>query len=286
VRLASLIIAVAAALAASAVQAADSPFKNWAVMLAAADYRSAGGADSDVFDNGRRDVGKALAQAGFSPENMLHVSTRPYRYDNPKPIGTEPPGAFTEAWKATAQKAPDGCLVFVTSHGHEEGVIFGMLTRSPANMADLIGKVCGERPTVAIISACHSGVFIPALSGPNRMVMTAARADRTSFGCGQDNVYTFFDECLITAIPKVKGLEGLPETVRTCVEAKETELGAISEDQVADASRNRAAVLLPSAPQTWIGEAFKASLPTYLFVQARPTTVSAPAPQAGVTTRR
>ena len=36
----------------------------------------------------------------------------------------------------------------------------------------------------------------------NRIVLTAARRDRPSFGCQADRTYTFFDECLIGALPR------------------------------------------------------------------------------------
>lgn len=250
-------------LTAGAASAADSPFKTWAAMFVAADFQSSTGADTDVFDNGRQDLAKAFVAAGFSPDNILHVSTRAYRYNDPKPIGTEPPGAFANTWRALAEKAAGGCLVFVTSHGSPEGVVFGFQVRSPENLARLIGDACGARPTVAIISACYSGVFVPALSGPNRMVMTAARSDRSSFGCGSTDHYTFFDECLIQSLPKVTNLASLPERVRACVDLKEAELGVISEMQVYAAIREQRHVLMPSGPQTSIGETFMASAAQY-----------------------
>ena len=52
----------------------------------------------------------------------------------------------------------------------------------PGVLANMLDRTCGKRPTVVIISACFSGVFLPALASSNRMVLTAARPDRTSFG--------------------------------------------------------------------------------------------------------
>ena len=52
-----------------------------------------------------------------------------------------------------------------------------------------------------IISACFSGVFVPALAGPNRMVLTAARPDRSSFGCGEADKYPYFDQCVLESMP-------------------------------------------------------------------------------------
>jgi len=50
-----------------------------------------------------------------------------------------------------------------------------------------------------VVSACYSGGFIDALKGPTTMVITAARADRTSFGCGSKSDITYFGRALFVA---------------------------------------------------------------------------------------
>src|SRR5262249_40186406 len=47
---------------------------------------------------------------------------------------------------------------------------------------------------VVVVSACHSGSFIPALATPTTLVITASRADRTSFGCGDKRWWTYFGD--------------------------------------------------------------------------------------------
>ena len=69
---------------------------------------------------------------------------------------------------------------------------------SPASLANALDAGCGTRPTVVVVSACHSGIFLaPAMRRPNRIVLAAARADRGSFGCGTDDQYTYYDQCLL-----------------------------------------------------------------------------------------
>ena len=94
---------------------------------------------------------------------------------------------------------------------------------------------CGSRPTVVIVSACFSGVFIPALAASNRFVMTAARPDRTSFGCGQANRYTFFDECFLHSIALTHDFPGLAAETRRCVATREVKenMSPPSDPQVA-----------------------------------------------------
>ena len=39
------------------------------------------------------------------------------------------------------------------------------------------------------------------MTAPNRIILTAARADRSSFGCTADRIYTVFDACLLGVLP-------------------------------------------------------------------------------------
>ena len=49
---------------------------------------------------------------------------------------------------------------------------------------------------MVVISACYSGGFIPPLKDDKTLVMTAARADRVSFGCSEENDFTYFGRAL------------------------------------------------------------------------------------------
>jgi hypothetical protein len=43
-----------------------------------------------------------------------------------------------------------------------------------------------------VVSACYSGGFIDALKDERTLVITAARRDRRSFGCADENDFTYF----------------------------------------------------------------------------------------------
>jgi hypothetical protein len=76
----------------------------------------------------------------------------------------------------------DACLFYFTSHG-DEGGLFMARHRSllpPEDLAALLDRTCGTRPTVIVVSACHSGTFLrPGLTTANRVILTAARSDRS-----------------------------------------------------------------------------------------------------------
>lgn len=137
----------------------------------------------------------------------------------------------------------DLLLLYLTSHGtqaHEfllrrPGLPDQLLTpqRIRAALDD-----AGIRHRVVVISACYSGGFARALRSPHSLLLMAARHDRSSFGCGNDSVATYFGRAWL--------VDGLNHTV-DFVEAFERARIAIDQ-------RERAAKLPPSRPQIDRGE--------------------------------
>lgn len=210
-------------------QSSFADFRHWAVVLVAGDYRAHSGAPSQVFDNGRRDLAKAFAKIGFNPANMVQFSVD---YDE----GTQHAGIneIASALQTVAARAKDGCLIYFTSHGVPEGIIVGDAVLRPNQMRDMVNNACGRRPAVIVMSACFSGAFVAPLQADNRIIMTAARPDRTSFGCGEMDRYTFFDDCYLRALPMASDFPGLGGLVQQCVAEREQEVKATppSEPQV------------------------------------------------------
>ena len=220
---------------------AQRPFDGWASAFVAADWKSGSGRPIAAFDNARRDLAVGFAAAGFDRAAMVDLNLDP---DRETPVSAE--GALL-AIRSRTSEATQGCLLYFTSHGSPDGMVFGpdaILT--PAAMAETVTGLCGDRPTVVVVSACFSGIFVDTLSAPNRMVMTAARRDRSSFGCGADITYPYFDGCVIQALPEARDFIGLADAARACVARRETEegLSPSSEPQVSIGADMR--VLLPT----------------------------------------
>jgi hypothetical protein len=241
-RIAFVVFALALAWLSPAV-AAD--FSNWAAVVVAGDHRAHDGSDSEVFDNGRHDIGAALARIGFKPGNIVEFSTEPDKYRSPKPQDSDPTSIADGVWDLS-NRATAGCFFYLTSHGSPDGIVIGNDILSPRDFSIMVRNSCGDKPTAIVISSRFSGVFIPALAGPNRFVLTAARPDRTSFGCGQANRYTFFDECFLSSIADTHDFRDLAIESRRCVAARE------HKEQVSPPSDPQAALgdNLPSFP-TW-----------------------------------
>ena len=96
----------------------------------------------------------------------------------------------------------DVLLLFLTSHGSKDHRLYVGLDALPLHQIspeDLRGALdaahIGWR--VVVVSACYSGGFIDALRDDHTLVITAARADRTSFGCGNDSKITWFGKAFL-----------------------------------------------------------------------------------------
>jgi len=232
---------------ASAAQAA-SPFADWSAVVVAGDWHASDGGPTEGFDNARRDVTLALGRAGFQPQNIRQFSVRPERYKDTRPEKAELRGIYSALADGSA-RAQGGCVFYLTSHGLPQGAQVDQGILRPGVLANMLDRTCGKRPTVVVISACFSGVFVPALAASNRMVLTAARPDRTSFGCGQDNKYPFFDDCFLSSMPGSRDFGVLAGAVRECVRARE-----VAEKMTP-----------PSEPQVWVGPQLRPMLPLYPF---------------------
>jgi Peptidase C13 family len=232
-RLGSIVAAVLALLFCLAGPATAAGYADWAAIVVAGDYRAHSGADSEVFDNARRDIAADLQGIGFSPSNVMQFSVRPERYPLQHPRHSDGQTVSTSLWDLS-NGTSGGCFAYYTSHGSPEGLAMGDDVLTPKTVNQVISNACGDRPTVVFISACYSGVFVPLLAAPNRMIMTAARRDRTSFGCGESDRYTFFDTCFLQYFKGAGDFPNLANQVKACVsehEAKE-KVGYPSEPQI------------------------------------------------------
>jgi peptidase C13-like protein len=202
---------------ASAAQRAK-PAPQWQAVLAAGDNAQ------PVFDNATDALGHFLGARRVPAADIHRLSA--------SDTGAEPSSAERLLARIASLPARPGerCLVFITSHGREDEGVWLAHDREylqPAALAQALSGGCARLPTVAIVSACFSGSFAEgAMRAPNRIVLTAARGDRPSFGCQADRTYTFFDECLIGALPGAGTWRAAFAKTVACVGRLEHKLGA------------------------------------------------------------
>lgn len=236
----------------SSVRAAG-PFADWTAIVVAGDFHAHSGGSTEAFDNARRDVSRTLVGLGFDKDAIHQFSTRPERYPR-EALGRAEASAIRDALRIKAGEAKAGCLFYISSHGGPEGAVLGKGVLRPHLLAAMLDEACPDRPSVVVISACFSGVFIPPLQRNDRLVLTAARPDRASFGCGESDKYPYFDDCFLSTAPSAHDFAALGAGVQACVERREQETGAEP----------------PSEPQVWIGPALRPKLPLYAFDRPRP----------------
>jgi hypothetical protein len=215
---------------------AGAAVSGWQAVLVAGDNAE------PVFDNAVEAVAHWLADRGvpISDIHRLNASRAP------RDAAVEPASAerILQRIASLRTRPGAGCLVFITSHGQRgEGIWLADSEEflRPASLAQALSIGCSAVPTVVILSACYSGAFtVDAMPAPNRIILSAARADRPSFGCQADRTYTVFDECLLAALPGAPTWRAVYAASLGCVRAREKRLG-----------------VLPSQPQAWFGAAVR-----------------------------
>lgn len=114
----------------------------------------------------------------------------------------------------------DVLFLFLTSHGEDGRFVvemprFGLASLTPQQLKDML-KRSGIKNSVIVLSACHAGSFLPALADPTTLVIAAARADRSSFGCDDRREWTYFGEAYFD-----RALRAEPSFVRAFERARE-----------------------------------------------------------------
>jgi len=143
----------------------------------------------------------------------------------------------------------DVVLLHIATHGSDDYRL--ALDLPPLELAQLTPTVLarmfadsGIKWKVIVISACFSGGFIEPLKDDNTLIITAADAFHSSFGCEYDSDYTWFSQAFYD--------EALSETF-SFVEAFEAAKEAVGD-------RERAEGYPPSNPQMSIGGAMRKKL--------------------------
>lgn len=157
-----------------------------------------------------------------------------------RPLATRETIARAVRTLAERSGAEDLIFIYLTSHGSADHQLVLAQPRMAledlpaADLATLLQPLA-ERDKVVVISACYSGGFIEPLKSPNTLVITAARADRVSFGCSEESDFTYFGRALFA--------EALQQT-RDIVQAFTLAQARVAEREQADHYQ-------ASEPQIW-----------------------------------
>ncbi|HEY6940531.1 C13 family peptidase [Dokdonella sp.] len=246
----------------------------------------AGDAQEDVFRNEAEYVESLFAQRFGAADRTVvlenHAAT----------VATRPLASWTNLQRTlaaiarTMDPAEDVLLLYFTSHGSDDHQLLVDLDPLPLNqigpddVADALKTAPAMRWKVIIVNACYSGGFVDALRDDSTMVITSARADRTSFGCGADSDITWFGKAFLAeALNKTTSLRDAFDLARTSVDAWESEGGK----DAAPAAQGGTEVepILHSEPQIATSPSIEAKLAAWRRgLPERPPVPFAPAGEA------
>ena len=168
--------------------------------------------------------------------------------NNPQTVTEQPIATATNLRRALRDigkrinRDEDVVMLYLTSHGssrHEFDVSFWPLALenlTPATLKSMLDEA-GIKWRVVVVSACYAGGYIGPLQDEQTLVMTAADATHTSFGCGAESDFTYFGRALFDE--ELRKTHSLPE--------------AFDKAKVSIRARELAQGFQPSNPQIALG---------------------------------
>ncbi len=173
----------------------------------------AGDGSQNVFRNEAEYFDKLFAQRFDAAGHVMVLE------NNPAALTTRPLASWTnlesalDAVAAKMDTKQDILLLYFTTHGSEDHTLLVDMDPLPldqigaADLPDILDEHAFKYKVV-IVNACYSGGFIPPLQNPDTMIITAARSDRSSFGCGEQSELTWFGHAfLVDALNKTANLQ-------------------------------------------------------------------------------
>ncbi|MDB5875419.1 MAG: putative rane protein [Ramlibacter sp.] len=158
-------------------------------------------AQEDVFLRESTLVAKLLAERFDAQDRVIHLA------NHATTAQTHPWATLAnleraiDALGARMDRDNDVLVVYLTSHGASDFKLaaandpLSVDPISPGELRQALDKA-GIRNRVIAISACFSGGWLGPLAGDSTLVMTAADATHTSYGCGKLSELTFFGRAL------------------------------------------------------------------------------------------
>ena len=217
--------------------------------------------DEPVFENEAREAASILARRYDAAERVITLSAG-RGPGAARTYAAATPNNFNAALGRIGRLADpneDLVVVFFTSHGGPDGAVAmqekgrlggsirALHLRNSLQQANIRSKL-------VIVSACYSGYFILPFSNDDTVVLTAAAADKTSFGCEPSRDWTYFGDALFNhALRGGGGIVDAFDQARGLITKWEGDLLAQWKAQPASV-RAREPAPEPSNPQNNVGD--------------------------------
>jgi len=185
--------------------------------------------EQSVFAREITTINQVMDQRFATKTRRLSLSNHPDTLSQwPMASLTSVPKAM-QAIAKKMDKQQDILFVYLTTHGSEDHQLSVQAPGMDLHdlPADYLGELVHALPVkwkVIVVSSCFSGGFIPHLEAPEHLVITAARHDRTSFGCSDDSDMTYFGRAFFSeALPQAESFQAAFAAALEQVTAWETE---------------------------------------------------------------
>jgi hypothetical protein len=125
----------------------------------------------------------------------------------------------------------DVLFIHLTSHGGRDGRLatsFAPLETEPVTPALLKQWLdqAGVRWRIVSVSACYAGSWIAPLADAQTLIVTAADAEHTSYGCGRGSELTYFGRAMYDeALRRGTGFEAAHAQARRVIDERERSAG-------------------------------------------------------------
>jgi hypothetical protein len=152
-----------------------------------------------IFDREARRAADVLGARGGGP--ALVLSNTPEQVESGL-LASRRTVPLALAAMGERARPDDTLIVYLASHGGEDASVSmeaPYIEFAPLTADDLAKALdaAGFKRRIIILSACFAGSWIDRLASPTTIVIAAAAADRTSFGCDDSRELTVFGEAML-----------------------------------------------------------------------------------------
>jgi hypothetical protein len=200
---------------------------------------------------------------GTRGHSILLINNRQRVFDTPIATTTSLRAAIARV-ASVMHRDRDVLFLYLTSHGSRDH-LFSM-SMWPLDLHELdaqtLRKMLDDASVVnrvVVVSACYAGGFVEPLKDDHTLVITAASADRNSFGCSNEADFTYFGKAYFDeALRKTSSFTEAFELAVPEIAARERKEGYDPSDPQMSVGRDIVVVLAPIENKAAIGVATSA----------------------------
>jgi hypothetical protein len=131
---------------------------------------------------------------GYDPSNIFVIYKDGIGEDSYMPVNYSATyNHLNTAFSSLASKmtSRDQLFIYTTNHGSPSALCLWYDQITPSQFASMLSGISYDK-MIIVMEQCYSGQFIAPLSGPNRVIMTAASSTESSYACPTEGPWDEF----------------------------------------------------------------------------------------------